>query len=60
MRAYVLTSGTMFGLLVLAHVLRLLAEGPRVVRDPWYVLATVVAAALCLWAFRLLRLPAKS
>ena len=55
MRAYVITSGTIFGLLVAAHVLRIFAEGSRVARDPWYVLSTVIAAALCVWAFRVVR-----
>lgn len=60
MRGYLLTSGAIFGLVVLAHVLRIVAEGPHMLRDPWYVLTTVAAAALCLWAFRLLRVSARS
>jgi len=55
MRAYLSTSGAIFGLLVAVHVWRALEEGTRVLRDPWYVGATIVAAALCAWAVRLLR-----
>ncbi len=55
MKSYVMTTGAVFGLLSLAHVWRIVAEGPHVARDPWWVLITVVAAALCLWAIRLLR-----
>lgn len=54
MKAYVMTTGTVFGLLTLAHLLRIAEEGPRLARDPWYVLVTVVAGVLCFWAWRLL------
>lgn len=60
MRAYVMTSGAMFGLLVLAHILRIFAEGPGVVRDPFFMLSTAIAAALCMWAVRILRLHSRS
>jgi hypothetical protein len=60
MKAYVMTTGAVFGLITLAHVLRIIAEGPHLVTDPWYVLLTVVAAALGLWAWRLLRLTTRS
>lgn len=55
MKAYVTTTGSVFGLLVLAHIARVVAEGPRVAADPLFVLLTVVAAALCAWAGYLLR-----
>jgi len=55
-----LTSGSIFGLLALAHLLRVFEEGQQLVRDPWFALSTVVAAALCVWALRLLRLPTRS
>jgi hypothetical protein len=58
MKAYLMTSGAMFGLLVVAHLLRILAEGLHVARDPWFVLSTTVSGVLCFWALRLLRLPA--
>ena len=56
MKTYVMTTGAVFGLLVVAHVWRVIEEGSHVARDPWYMLSTAVAAALCLWAWRLLRL----
>ncbi len=55
MKAYVITSGSIFGLIVVAHVLRIIAEGPRLLDLP-YILLTVAAAALSLWAWRVLRL----
>ena len=54
MKAYVTTTGAVFGLITLAHLLRVVAEGPHLATEPWFVLLTVAAAALCLWAGRLL------
>jgi hypothetical protein len=42
-----------FALLTLAHILRIIAEGPHLAKDPFYVLITAAAAGLCLWAWRL-------
>jgi hypothetical protein len=55
MKAYLVTSGVIFGLLVAAHLLRILVEGSHVARDPWFVLTTLIAGGLCFWALRLLR-----
>jgi uncharacterized membrane protein len=55
MKAYVMTTGLLFGLLTVVHVWRVLEEGPRLATDPWYVLITLAAAALCIWACLLLR-----
>jgi hypothetical protein len=59
MKAYVMTTGAVFGLIALAHVLRIIAEGPHLMTDPFYVLLTVLAASLCIWAWRLIRVPTK-
>jgi hypothetical protein len=55
MRTYVMTTGVIFGLLTVAHVWRVVEEGPHLAAEPWYVLITVCAAALSLWAWRLLQ-----
>lgn len=55
MRAYLMTTGTVFGLITLAHMLRVLEEGGGLLRQPWFVLLTLATAAMCLWAVRLLR-----
>jgi hypothetical protein len=60
MKAYVMTTGILFGLLTAAHVWRVFEEGSRLARDPWYVLVTLAAAVLCLWAWRLLRLSTRA
>lgn len=54
MKAYLIASGSVFGLLVLAHLARLVAEGWQAARDPFFVASTVLAAGLGLWAWRLL------
>jgi hypothetical protein len=56
MKAYVTTTGIVFGLLTLSHIARFVAEGPHLATDPSFVLITLAAAALCIWAWRLLRL----
>ena len=60
MKAYLFTTGALFALLAVAHVLRTIAEWPRVVADPLFFVEVpgigVLAAALCIWAWRLLRL----
>ena len=60
MKPYVITTGVLFGLITLAHILRIIAEGAHLARDPWFVLLTLIAAAFCLWAWRLLRLTSRS
>jgi hypothetical protein len=54
-KAYVMTSGVIFGLITLAHVWRVFEEGLRLATEPWYVLITLAAAGLCLWGWRVLR-----
>lgn len=51
-----MTTGVLFGLITIAHLWRVFEEDPRLATDPWYVLLTLSAAALSLWAWRLLRL----
>ncbi len=60
MKAYVMTTGVLFGLITMAHVWRVVEEGPDLATNPWYVLMTIAAAALCLWAWRLLRLSTRA
>ena len=55
MKAYVVTTGALFGLLTVVHLWRIVEEWPHLASDPWFLLATGAAAALGLWAWRLLR-----
>ena len=54
MKAYLLTTGTIFGLIVVAHVMRIFSEGAGLASDPWFLALTALALALCVWAFLLL------
>jgi hypothetical protein len=56
MKSYVVTTGALFGLLVLVHIWRAIEEGPHLAKDPWFVFFTLVGAGLTLWAWRLVRL----
>jgi hypothetical protein len=56
MKAYVITTGAVFGLITLAHIVRMIMEGAHVARDPIYILLTVIAAGFCLWSWRVLTL----
>ena len=59
MKAYLIVTATLFGLLTLAHIWRVIVERP-LATDPFFILITILSAALCAWACRLLltaRLP---
>lgn len=55
---YVMISGTVFGVVALLHLLRLVNHWPFQV-GPWFLpvwvswFGAAVSAGLCLWAFRL-------
>ena len=55
MKAYVITSGAIFALLVLAHIVRVVVEGPHVLSDVFFVSATLIAGGLAAWAWRVTR-----
>jgi hypothetical protein len=55
MKAYVITTGVVFGLLTVAHILRMFTEDRAMATDPIYLAITAATAALCGWAFYVLR-----
>jgi hypothetical protein len=55
MRAYVITSGVIFALLTVAHILRVVLENRQLATDPAYILLTLATTALAIWAWRVLR-----
>jgi hypothetical protein len=55
MKAYLITTGVIFGLITVAHILRMVMEGAHLVREPVYMLLTLLSAALSVWALQLLR-----
>jgi hypothetical protein len=54
LKAYLITTGTVFALITLAHIWRAIAEGPRVATDPFFIILTLLTAGLSFWAWRLL------
>ena len=59
MKAYLITTGLVFGLITVAHVWRVFAEGSHLATDPVFVVLTLVSAGLCIWAFRLLKVSSR-
>jgi hypothetical protein len=55
MKAYVITTGAVFGLLTILHLLRIVTENPHLATDPIYLLITLASAALSIWALYVLR-----
>jgi len=57
-KAYLITTGSIFALVALAHLARTIAEFQRLSADPWFYLEGpglgLVTAVLSLWAWRLL------
>jgi hypothetical protein len=56
MKAYLITTGVIFGLLTIIHIWQMFSEtGFHGNRDPWFVVITLLSAAFSIWAFQLLR-----
>ena len=65
MKAYLISTGSLFGLLAILHVWRVIAEWPRPINDHGFALlmliTIVLPGALSLWAWCLVwKLPNKS
>jgi hypothetical protein len=54
MRAYLATTGTLFVLLTVAHIVRAFQE-THLAREPWFWLVTVLPLVFAVWALRLFR-----
>ena len=59
MKAYILTTGSLFVLVTGAHVWRMVDE-PNMAKEPWYLVLTVATAGLAAWAWTLLRRTVRS
>ena len=57
LKAYLITTGTLFGLFAAMHLVRVVEKWDLLATDPWFVLGNALIAvpsgALCLWAWRL-------
>jgi hypothetical protein len=54
MKAYLITTGIIFGLITALHVARAIVEGVGPAKDPVFIVLTLLAAGMCVWAWRLL------
>lgn len=54
MKAYLVVTAVLFGLLAIIHLWRVIEESATLARDPWFLVITAIAALLCGWAVRLL------
>jgi hypothetical protein len=60
MKAYVVTTGAIFGMLTVAHLWRMVEEGSHVATNPSFVLITALSAAMGVWAWRVFRLTTRT
>jgi hypothetical protein len=60
MKAYVITTGAIFGLVFVAHIWRAAMEGASVAKNPVFLSLTAVAAGLAIWAWRVVRATPRS
>ena len=56
MKAYLVTTGSVFGLLTVVHIWRMIVESGLATREPWMIVITLASAVLCVWAARLFML----
>lgn len=54
MKTYLTLTAVLFGLLTVLHFWRMMEERGSLAKDPWFLIITLVSAALCFWAVRLL------
>ncbi len=53
MKSYIVTTGVIFGLLLVSHVARVVVEGTYLIREPIFVLTTIASGAVFIWAITL-------
>lgn len=57
MKAYLITTGTIFAIITALHIWRAIAEGGP---GPVWILLILLPAGLCIWAFALLKKSSRS
>ena len=55
MKAYVLTTGIVFVLVLAAHIARIASEGSHLMTEPNFAFTSTLSIALSFWAWRLFR-----
>jgi hypothetical protein len=54
-KAYVVTTGSLFALMVAVHIWRVIVEGPALATEPTFVIPSAVAVGLVFWSWRVFR-----
>jgi succinate dehydrogenase/fumarate reductase cytochrome b subunit len=54
MKAYVITTAVLFGVMAILHGWRAVVERPAGHEETAFIAVTVITAVLCIWAIRLL------
>lgn len=54
MKYYLAFTAIVFAALTAIHIWRMVAESTSLAKDPFFLIITLISAALCLWAVRLL------
>jgi hypothetical protein len=54
MRLYIITTGAIFALITIAHIARMASES-HVLKEPIFLLLTILSAALTVWSLVVLR-----
>ena len=55
MKAYVITTGIIFALLTIAHIVRVATESTRLLTDPIFILFTILPGAIAIWSVVVLK-----
>lgn len=55
MKAYLVTTGLIFVLILAAHVARVISEGLSLLKEPMFDFTSVLSLGIAAWAFILLR-----
>ena len=57
MRCYVIATAIVFALIVVAHGARVVAEGPRILHEPMFMVTSALSLGLAIWGVILLTRP---
>lgn len=55
MKAYVITTGLVFALITVAHIARIITEGGSPLRQPIFLISSILSAGVAVWAWGVFR-----
>lgn len=50
MRCYVIATGIVFAIIFVLHIARIFAEGTWLLREPMFILTSVLSLGMAIWA----------